>query len=92
MEDNNSRQQVKTRRNKMGFFSELGKGIDATVKYVNKKNAEALEKYERFQNKSTEELIKIARGQGGFFSDTSFTARAAACKILKERGYDPNER
>lgn len=57
----------------------------------NKWNAECQQKYERFQNKSTEELVKIVKGEGGFWSDTSFSAKMAACKILQERGYNPHD-
>ena len=53
-------------------------------------SAECQQKYERFQNKSTEELVKIAKGEGGFLSDTSFSAKMAACKILQERGHNPH--
>lgn len=68
----------------MGFW-------DSITKAVSNWNAECQQKYERFQSKSTEELVKIVKGEGGFFSDTSMSAKAAALKILHERGYNPHD-
>ena len=67
----------------MGFLDSITKAVGAW-------DAERQQKYERFPSKSTEELVKIVNGEGGFFSDTSMSAKAAALKILHERGYDPH--
>lgn len=65
---------------------DIGSLIRSMLNAYHKWDDECQEKYERFQNKSDEDLERIIKGEGGFFSDTSFSAKMAAAKILRERG------
>lgn len=76
----------------MGFFDTVGKVAGAAYNKLNEVSKEYQEAQERLERESDSELARIARGEASFFSsDSRFPVKAAACKILKDRGYTPED-
>ena len=68
----------------MGFWDGVGKIAMAGLEKAKETGAEANEKYYNFERLSDEALKSKARSG-------NMTDRAAACKLLRERGYDPQD-
>ena len=64
----------------MGFFDVLGKAASAGSAKLKEMNDETKRLYEEYQTKTDQQLMRLA--QTG-----SFSSRAAASRVLKERGY-----
>lgn len=66
----------------MGFWDALGKIAQSGVNKLNETNMEIKVKMEQFECKSDDELKSIL--QSGW---SSYADKAAASRILKQRGY-----
>ena len=66
----------------MGFWDALGKAAQSGMNKLNETNMEVKAKMEQFEYKTDDELKSIMRSGWSSYAD-----KAAAAKILKQRGY-----
>lgn len=66
----------------MGFWDALGKAAQSGMNKLNETNMEIKAKMEQFEYKTDDELKSIMRSGWASYAD-----KAAAAKILKQRGY-----
>lgn len=65
----------------MGVLETLGKAVKAGSEKLKEFNDETQRLYADYQNLSDAQLLRYARG-------ANVKRKMAACKVLKERGYD----
>lgn len=65
----------------MGILESVGKVVKAGSAKLKEFNEETQKIYADYQNLSDSQLLRYARGE-------NIKRKMAACKVLKERGYD----
>jgi len=68
----------------MGFFDFVKDVLENMNEQLKQKKEEIDKKVSLFRNKTNNELLKL-------YVKGSFVERAAAAKVLKERGYNPQQ-
>lgn len=69
----------------MGFWDTVGSVAKAGMNSLNEYNAEMQALKARFEDKSSDELRKIMKSEGGFFGHSD-KERKMAYIVLKQRG------